>query len=292
MPRAATDESHRQGGFRQAPLAAMAGSQWGNVTTSQLRGLGHTPREIEGMVRRGELLREHRGVFSVGHRSPAPEARWAAALLAAGPRSALSHSAAAAARRLLAPRHVTEVTAPTQRRGDPRLRVHHAPLPERDVVLHTGLRIVSVPRMLLELAGVGWPIDRMAHEAAASGLADLEDLRAWTAVHPPAAGLVALRTALDLPHMRSRGEGRLAAFLRRQGASFEMNARIGRLRVDAFLPDLGLAVELDPEQTHGTAHARRDDAWRDRYLRARGVEPLRIELADLPALGAELRARS
>jgi very-short-patch-repair endonuclease len=270
-----------------------AGKQWGNVTAAQLRSLGFTRNDIAGMVRRSALLRVHRGVYAVGHRSPAPEARWSAALLAAGARSALSHTAAAAARQLMTPRAVTEVTAPAERRGDARLRVHHAALPEEEVVLHAGLRIVSVPRMLLELAGANWPIDRMAHEAAASGLADLEVLRAWAAQHRPTAGIVALRRALALSHTRSGGERQLEAFLRRQGVSdFEMNARIGRLSVDAHLPGLGIAIELDPEQTHGSAEAIRRDAWRDRYLRARGVEPLRVDLADLSVLAEELRNRS
>lgn len=262
------------------------------MTTRQLRGLGYSQREIDGMARRGALLREHRGVFSVGHRSRAPEARWAAALLAAGPHSALSHTAAAAARRLVVPRTVTEVTAPTQRRGDARLRVHHSPLPADEVTTHAGLRIVSVPRMLLELAGAHWPVDRMTHEAVASGSADLGRLRAWALAHPPAPGLPALRRALDLPHTRSRGETRLAALLRRLDVGgFEMNARVGRLSVDALVPALGVAIELDPEQTHGSAHARQNDAWRDRYLRARGIEPLRVDRDDFAVLADELLAR-
>lgn len=277
---------------RQARLADLAGRQWGAITARQLVSLGFSRNEIAGMARRNELLRRHRGVFSVGHRSPAPEARWAPALLAAGPRSALSHTAAAAARRLMVPRSVTEVTAPTQRRGDSRLRVHHASLPEDEVTGHAGLRIVSVPRMLLELAGAGWPVDRMTHQAVASGLADLEALRSWAAERPPAPGVVALRRALALPHTRSRGERRLAALLSRLDVGvFEMNARVGRLRVDALLPALGVAIELDPEQTHGSAHARRDDAWRDRYLRARGLEPLRVDRDDFAVLADELLAR-
>jgi very-short-patch-repair endonuclease len=159
-------------------------------------------------------------------------------------------------------------------------------------VLHAGLRIVSVPRMLLDLASTGWPIGRLAHEAAASGLVSLDDLRASAAKASGRPGVAALRAALDLPHTRSRGEIRLAAFLRRLAVGeFEMNAQVGRLQVDALIPSLGLAIELDPEQTHGTTWARQTDAWRDRYLRGRGLEPLRVELDDLGALGAELRAR-
>jgi hypothetical protein len=258
MLAAVADEMRPDAAQRQARLTESAAGQWGNVTTAQLRALGFTRDDIAGMVRRSALLRVHRGVYAVGHRSPAPEARWAAALLAAGTKAALSHTAAAAARRLMAPRHVVEVTGPTQRRGDQRLRVHQAPLPDGEVVLHAGLRIVSVPRMLLDLASTGWPIGKLTHEAAASGLVSLDDLRASAANAASRPGVVALRAALDLPHTRSRGEIRLAAFLRRLAVGdFEMNARIGRLRVDALIPALGVAIELDPEQTHGTAWAAR-----------------------------------
>lgn len=287
------DEMLLSAAERRARLAAQAARQWGNITSRQLAAHGYTRNEIAGLARRGELLRIHRGVYALGHQSPAPEGRWAAALLAAGNRAALSHTAAAAARRLMAPRHVTEVTAPTDRRGDERLHVHRALLSDGEVTVHAGLRIVSAPRMLLELAEAGWWIDKMTHQVVASGLADLEEMRRWAAAHPSAPGIVSLRAALDLPHTRSSGEIRLAAFLRRIAVGeFEMNARVGRLRVDALVPALGVAIELDPEQTHGSAHAQRTDAWRDRYLRARGLEPLRVEIDDLETLGTELRARA
>jgi len=54
---------------------------------------------------------------------------------------------------------------------------------------------------------------------------------------------------------------------------------------------LRLAVELDHEQTHGTPWAIRRDAWRDRYLAARGIETLRMEEDDFNLLAAELARR-
>lgn len=87
---------------------------------------------------------------------------------------------------------------------------------------------------------------------------------------------------------RSHGEARLLAFLRRNRLPLpEMNAQIGRIRVDAYWAQLGLAVELDCDQTHGTAWAVEDDAWRDAYVRARGIRLLRIEEADFAVLAAE-----
>jgi hypothetical protein len=73
----------------------VAARQWGAITRLQLRGVGFSDDEIEGMVRRGQLIRMHRGVYVLGARSPAPEQRWAAALLAAGKGAVLSHTASA-----------------------------------------------------------------------------------------------------------------------------------------------------------------------------------------------------
>jgi very-short-patch-repair endonuclease len=277
---------------RQDRARRRAALQWGCLTRAQLRALGFSPSEIRTMSARGELLRMHRGVFSLGHRSPAPEARWAAALLAAGPGSALSHTAAAAARELMEPRGVTEVTAPTQRRGDAVLEVHHQQLDEDEVTSIRGLRVVTAGRMLLDLAGIGWPVDSLAQRVVGGGHASLDDLRAYADAKRGAAGARALNRALRQPRTRSRGEIRLLRFLRRHGMEPEMNAQIGRLQVDAYLPGMGLAIELDPEQTHGTARAAKDDAWRDRYLSARGITTLRIEERDFGALAAELAARA
>jgi very-short-patch-repair endonuclease len=266
--------------------------QWGNITRRQLLRLDFTRDEIVGMLRRSELLTVHRGVYALGHKSPAPEARWAAGLLAAGSGSALSHSGSAGAWGLIPARAVTEVTAPTRRRGDATLKVHHRQLDEEEVTTLRGLRVVTVARTLLDLAETGWKIDRLADEAVASRLVSLDDLRGYAETHRSARGGARLHAAVHRPHLRSPGERRLLAFLRRRNLPIpETNARFGRLSVDAYFPELRLAVELDHEQTHGTPWAIRRDAWRDRYLAARGIETLRIEEDDFNLLAAELERR-
>jgi very-short-patch-repair endonuclease len=287
-----TDEMCPQGTKRKARLARVAAGQWGNVTTAQLRALGFSPKEVHGMAARRELHRRHQGVYAYGAMLPAPEAKWAAGLLAAGPGAALSHTAGVALRGLMAPRYVTEVTAPTQRRGDEALRIHVARLGGGDTELVKGLRTTTVPRMLLELAATGWPIARLTHEAAASGLSSLAEIRAYADAHNHRRGATALRAAANRPHTRSRGEERLHAFLTRKGIPHEMNHTIGAINVDAFIPDLNVAVELDHPETHGSAHAAATDAWRDAYVRARGIDPLRIDANDFAVLAAELRRRA
>jgi hypothetical protein len=277
---------------RHARAAAQASRQWGNLTRDELRTAGFTVAEIRGMLERGELVVEHRGVYALGHRSPAPEARWAAGLLAAGPGSVLVGTSAAALHGLLAPRAVTEVAAPKQRRGDARLIVHRSRIHSEDIQVIKGLRVTTVCRTLLDLAAAGHPIDRLVHEATAARLVAVDDLRAYAADHGSARGGRRLHAALDRPQIRSRGERRLLFYLHRRGLPAPtMNARIGRLTVDAYFPELALAVELDHDQTHGSAYAARRDEWRDRYLRHRGLDTLRIGEDDFAVLAAELERR-
>src|SRR3954467_14096905 len=105
--RAMRDETHAIRALR-----SVASRQWACVTTQQLVAAGVSRGQIERLVKRGLLIRLHRGVYVLGALSPAPEQRWAAALLAAGRGAALMHSAAAANYELLPPREVIEVAAP------------------------------------------------------------------------------------------------------------------------------------------------------------------------------------
>jgi Transcriptional regulator, AbiEi antitoxin len=62
----------------------MGGAAHGVVTRAQLLRAGVTEAAIEQRLRIGALLREHRGVYRVGHRAPSLEARYLAAVWACG----------------------------------------------------------------------------------------------------------------------------------------------------------------------------------------------------------------
>jgi hypothetical protein len=190
-------------------------------------------------------------------------------------------------------RDVIEVTAPTHRRGDERLRVHQRKRIE--VTSHRGLRVTTPAQTLLDLASTGWPIDRMTHDMAAASLVSLDDLRTFARNRRGEPGATKLRAALRLPHTRSNWE---REFLRWIGTVEDIpqpifNDPIGQLTVDCHWPDHDLIIELDTEQTHGTAWAERDDAERDDYLERRGKEVVRVrrESFDRDVLAAELRVR-
>lgn len=270
----------------------MARRQWGAITTRQLLGLGFSRREIYLATARGLLHPLHRGVFAFGALSPAPEQRWAAALLAAGEGAALGHTTSAAFHGHLAVRTVTDVVAPTRRRGDDTLKVRTAKRHESTLI--RGLRVATPAQTLLDLAAIGWPIDRMTHDMAASGLVSLDALRAFARDRRGERGARALAQALDLPHTRSTWEREFLTWLRSLGIPLPvLNDRIGRLTVDCHWPEHDLVVELDTDQTHGSAWARRDDARRDALLRTAGKEVWRVrrERWDRARLRLELRGR-
>jgi very-short-patch-repair endonuclease len=286
------DEAALQRQQRQARLARGAARQWGNVTRAQILAAGFTAGELRGMAARSVLLPRHRGVYALGHVSPTPESRWAAGLLAGGPQAALIGTTAMALHGLMDPPATVEIAVPTQRRGDDELLVRERRIPVGDVTSVRELRVTTICRTLLDLAAIGERVQRLAHEALASRRVDIKLLRRYAADHASDHGGPRLLAALAAPHTRSREERRLLAFLQRRGLPIpEMNAPVGRLSVDALFAELGLAVELDFDQTHGSSYAVKRDAWRDRYVRARGLEPVRIGADDLELLASELERR-
>src|SRR4051812_14850860 len=133
-------------------IATIASSQHGVVTRAQLLSAGLTTHEIRHRVDAGALLREHWGVYRVGHRAPSVEARYLAAVLACGEDAWLSGRAAAHLFGLLngrAPK--AEVTAPRQR-CVPGVRVRRAQLDRADRAIHRGIPVTAVPRTLIDLA--------------------------------------------------------------------------------------------------------------------------------------------
>jgi hypothetical protein len=255
----------------------VAAGQWGNITSAQLRAIGFSHKEIHGMARRGLLHRMHRGVYAFGAPSRAPEQRWAAALLAAGDESALSRTGAAGFYGQLPFREVIEVTAPTRRRGDARLKVYTAAGIE--VVCRRGLRVTSPAQTLLDLAAANWPIDRMTHDMAASGLVSLDALRTFARNRRGEPGAGALAKALALPHTRSHWERRFLRWVTHlDGVPAPVtNWEVGPFTVDVHWPEHAFVIELDTDQTHGSAWKQRDDAERDAWLEARGIEVWRVD---------------
>ena len=135
-------------------LARIATEAHGVVTRSELLRMGITAEEIKQRVRRGALIREHRGVYRVGHQAPSIEARYIAAVRACGEGAVLSGRAAAQLLGLVKGRAPTpEVTAPTERRVA-RVTTRRARHMDRgDVTTWLGIPVTTVERTLVDLAG-------------------------------------------------------------------------------------------------------------------------------------------
>jgi len=71
------------------------------------------------------------------------------------------------------------------------------------------------------------------------------------------------------------------------------NDPVGPLTVDCHWPSHNLVIELDTDQTHGSAWKQRDDAQRDAWLETQGIEVWRVakETWDPATLAVRLRHR-
>ena len=128
-----------------AVIAQIASRQHGVVTRTQLLRAGLQAYEIRHRVDSGALLREHPGVYRVGHRAPSVDARYLGAVLACGDDARLSGRAAAHLFGLLkGPVPPPEVTTPLKRRVDG-VRVRRGPIDCADRATHRGIPVTSVP---------------------------------------------------------------------------------------------------------------------------------------------------
>jgi predicted transcriptional regulator of viral defense system len=139
---------------RDRAIAGLAARQHGVVNRRQLLDAGVSDKAMERRLRSGHLVRLHRGVYAVGHAQLRPEGRWLAAVLAAGPGAALSHRSAAALHGVRDGDGAIDVT--TTRRATVRGVVIHRTtvLAAQDVTTRRGVPITTLPRTLVDLAGI------------------------------------------------------------------------------------------------------------------------------------------
>jgi hypothetical protein len=136
----------------------------------------------------------------------------------------------------------------------------------------------------------------MTHEIAAGGHASLDDLRTFARNKRGEPGARALAKALNLPHTRSHWERDFLRWIKTIAGIPQpiFNDPIGPHTVDCHWPAHNLVLELDTDQTHGTAWKVRDDAQRDTWLeehRGKEVWRVRKETWKRATLAADLRRR-
>lgn len=153
---------------RERELATLAKRQHGVVSRRQLTALGIGRGAIDARLRLSRLHPIHRGVYAVGHAPLSLRARWMAAVLAYGDEAVLSHQSAAALWGLMRPKSLPiDVTSHRGRPGRSGIRLHRSHLAEDERAVEAGIPVTSVPRTLLDLAGVvgEQPLARAFEEA-------------------------------------------------------------------------------------------------------------------------------
>jgi very-short-patch-repair endonuclease len=288
-----------QGRTVEAVVGRISQGQHGVVTWAQLRDAGLSAAEIKGRARKGALLREHRGVYRVGHRAPSVEARYLAAVLACGDRALLSGRAAGYLMGLLGGSPpAPEVTAPTERRIEG-VRTRRSRRDEvRDAASWRAIPITTVARTLVDLASM-LPLDDLAcacHEAGIRHGTTPAHVEAVLVRRPSSPGARKLRRILhgEVRVTLSTLERRFLDRLRDAGLPLpQTNRPAGGRRVDCRWPERRLTVELDGYRYHRSRHAWERDRQREREARARGDEFRRYTYGDVfespPFMLTELR---
>ena len=278
----------------------MAGLAHGVVTRAQLLGAGITTAEIEQRLRTGALLREHRGVYRVGHRAPGIEASYLAAVWACGDGALLSGRAAGHLLGIVKGRApAPEVTAPTERRVRGVTTHRSRGIGSSDATTWRGIPVTSVARTLVDLAALlsTAELARACHEAGVRHGTTPAQVEAVLARRPKSPGAAKLRRIMrgDEHVTLSKLEARFLAVLRDAGLVLpQTNRSHGGRRVDCHWPKERLVLELDGYRYHHSRHAWEQDRRREREVRARGEEFRRYTYGDVfdepQVMLAELRA--
>lgn len=263
-------------------------AQFGTISRAQLLDAGIGPNAITARVRRGDLVRLHRGVYAFGHDRLRPEGHRMAAVLAAGPGAVLADHAAAAAWDLRTDgRSVIDVIVPGARgRRLPGLCVHQRRLEPSDVRLVDGMPVTSATRTVADLAAVLRPraLDNLLARCIA---VDLWDQAAAERLLPRGrgqSGTRALRRALG---DRVGGEERSRSGMERRALRLIARAALPVPDVNVWLPSLQvevdllwsrerLAVELDTRVFHDSATAFEADRRKTFLLEHEGYRVLRV----------------
>jgi hypothetical protein len=274
-------------------IAALARPQRGLLTVAQARAAGLTSAQIVHRVDRGNLLRIGGGVLAIAGYALDWERRVLAAQLGAGPRSVVSHWAAA---HLLGfdgfAECTPEVTVPRGCR--PRARagviVHTALRLERlDLIALPPFRVTSGALTIIHLAATA--SERELQAAIGSAVRD-----GWTSERflrdrfaglrgPGRHGAALLAAVLDGPFAESELERRFLRLVARAGLPPPSTQRTFRgertIRVDAVWEAYRVVAEVMGHRFHCTALDLQRDAQRRNELQTRGLEVLEFTSRDI-----------
>lgn len=290
-------------------LVAIAARQHDVVSLEQIVSLGITASGVRDLLAAGKLRRIHRGVYALGASPLTRNGHWAAAVLACGRGSLLAGRAAGALQGICpVSGGRIEVVSPCQvRRRHAGIEAHACSnLLPRDRTACDLIPCTSVARTLLQLAASGSEdaTARAVEQAEIRRLFDLhqiEDVLERNRGHRGVKRLSAAVRAIGCsgPGSRDVFEARFHALTPRlslpppqRNVWIELPGAVWH-ELDFYWPALGLAVELDGLDTHGTRSGRRKDRSKDRRVAAVGIQVIRFiweDLDDPSAVIAEVEA--
>jgi very-short-patch-repair endonuclease len=276
-------------------IVALGEHQSGVVGRRQLRRLGLTERQIDWRIAMGWLIPILNGVYAVGHRPRTLRGWHCAALLAAGPRAALSHRSAGAHWGMTKAPGRPHVVAQRSAEGIKGIVVHRPrALADDDVVEDQGLRVASPSRVLLDLAG----------ESPRRGLERALDHAEIRGLHLPIEPLITrckrrrgaakLRAVLE-HHIagstitESEAEEAFLTVVRRAGLPDPIpQCRIEGRRRDFAWPSHRLVVEIDSRTFHDTTRGFEQDRLRGNEVTLAGWTHLRFTRRRVVQRGKEV----
>jgi very-short-patch-repair endonuclease len=277
--------SRRRDGSPDRVIAELATRQHGVIGVTQLAQLGLGAHLVDRRVTAGRLHRVHQGVYAVGHRRLTTSGRFMAAVLACGDGAVLSHRSAAVLLQLqegVGPS--IDVTAVNRRGRSPvGISAHRdGMLRPVDCVIVDGIPCTTVPRTLLDLAGVApeWEVRKAVSEAEVLRVLDFAEARRLIRRNRGRRGVARLRLILEEIHpdtRRTRSEmERLFLGMCKRGdlPRPDVNVRLevagGWLEPDFLWRDAGLIVEADSRRFHDTGSAFQHDRRREQRLQLAG----------------------
>jgi very-short-patch-repair endonuclease len=275
-------------------ISAIARSQHGLITRSQLLEAGVRSSAIGRRAVGGRLRRLHRGVYLVGPILP-PRGRELAAVLACGPRACLSHISAGglwgfAAAPDAGPVHVR---VPGGRGGDrPGIRVHgtEALAPDERQVVNR-IPVTAPGRTLLDLAAVVGrkEFERAVARAERKGLIDRDGLSALAERSKGLKGAPALREIVEAgaTFTRSEAERRFLELVRNARLPLpESNVTLHGYEVDFLWRKDRVIVEVDGFRYHSSSFTFERDRQRNARLAGHGFQVIRLAWHQIVSEGA------
>lgn len=276
-------------GEQERRVLHLAGRQQGVVARAQVLGEGMSARAIDGRRARGRWSSLLPGVYRIEGSPPGWWQQVTATALWAGERGVLSHRTAAAVWGLSRYREVgrIHVTVGVFLPAPSWVATHQSTLRPKDLVVHRGLRITSIPRTLLDLAKKDDPADveAAADSALAKKLTTVPELRRFVNRHRGHRGIRLLRRLVEGYEggngpVESELESRVLELIDRAGLPRprrQQRLSLGgqRRRLDFCFPGTNVVIEADGYASHASPTAFETDRARANALAVRGYVVLR-----------------